>query len=1328
VRARSRTALAAAIAAAVLALPAGASAAQAHYFAGQAIGEGAGAGAGHLLLRASGFGPEHENGGINFHELAAAGSGVAVDSESHDVYVADTENHRVSEFEADGTFVRAFGWGVLDGTATAQVCTTITTCQEGIAGSGPGQLSEPLFIAVDNDPSSASHDDVYVGDTADDVVTKFSSEGAFVSTNNGEGSGEGAFSALDGLAVDTAGNLAVFDQHGAVYRFDPSGAFIAPKFPSGGAKPGGLAIDGPGNSYLIEGFGTVEKLGPTGTKIGRVLNSPSGGEAAPVSVAADQLKNDLYVDQEGAQIADVPPSCEPAAGLCSPIQIFGEGKLEEAAGLAVDPTDGTVYAANAGRNQILAFPVAIEANSEPATEVKATTATLQATVNPEGSNVEECTFEYGTTTEYGRFAPCEGGVGSGNSAVPTEAKITGLTGGTPYHYRVFAKNAHGQVRSEDRTFTTEAAPTIDEATATGVTASSATLTAKINPHGVGAGYRFEYGTSTAYGTATPKISIGGGSSAVPVSQAIGGLGPDTTYHFRVVVEDAEGDTTTGEDHTFVFLTGPQLEAGCDETLRPGASAHLSDCRGYEMVTPPQKNGALIGATFPIFVYPQISADGSRVTVASIQCFGAAKSCVADREAPGQVFEFSRASGGWETNPLAPSASLLETSSWVSYGGSAGIYLLRGPDGPNTPDTFYLRRPDGTLQKVGLYSESLLGSTLNSSPTLVSDGNPTTIVFETTSPIWSFDGGESNAISLYQYTGASEGAPRLVGVSGGVGSTDLISACGTERTTTQAPAAGFGSLSADGRLVYFTARQCSGGTGTNAGHAVPAAELYERVDDARTIEISAGTAGTCESDACEHATPRDAAFEGASDDGDKVFFTSTQQLTDGASQDQNGGDHATLAGCVLTSPSASGCNLYLSECADHCEIPSQRELIDVSAGAQAGGPKVQGVVAISPDGNRVYFVAKGVLGSAGENAGEHALSGANNLYVYERDEAQPDGALSFIATLSPNDARDWRGGAFNSQGIGLANVTPDGRFLVFTSHRGLTPDASEGEGPTQVYRYDAVTKAMMRISIGQKGFNDNGNAASAIANASIVESRHAYELGAGPARANPTMSGDGRYVFFQSPVALASGALSEVPTGGTVGEGGSAHPELAQNVYEWETQGAGDCSEPQGCVSLISDGTDVSESGKISITSPELLGTDETGEDVFFATNSQLTAKDTDTQRDYYDARVGGGEAAPVAPTACEGDACKGQGTSAAAGAAAATPNVNAPAEGPNNRRGGAKCAKKKSKSKSGSGCQKKPKHPKKKHHKKQKAGHGKKDGHGHKKSKGKKHHPGGKGG
>ena len=54
----------------------------------------------------------------------------------------------------------------------------------------------------------------------------------------------------------------------------------------------------------------------------------------------------------------------------------------------------------------------------------------------------------------------------------------------------------------------------------------------------------------------------------------------------------------------------------------------------------------------------------------------------------------------------------------------------------------------------------------------------------------------------------------------------------------------------------------------------------------------------------------------------------------------------------------------------------------------------------------------------------------------------------------------------------------------------------------------------------------------------------------------------------------------------------------------------------------------------------LLGTDQSGENVFIVTEAQLVAQDKDNQMDVYDVRVDGGYPAPdPLPLQCEGDAC-----------------------------------------------------------------------------------------
>jgi hypothetical protein len=229
-------------------------------------------------------------------------------------------------------------------------------------------------------------------------------------------------------------------------------------------------------------------------------------------------------------------------------------------------------------------------------------------------------------------------------------------------------------------------------------------------------------------------------------------------------------------------------------------------------------------------------------------------------------------------------------------------------------------------------------------------------------------------------------------------------------------------------------------------------------------------------------------------------------------------------------------------------------------------------------------------------------------------------------LPSSDFNDWIGGP------GHANVTPDGNLLVFTSSGRLTPDTTRTDGAQQVFRYDAQTHELTRISIGEHGFNDNGN--GGVGDASIVESITGYRQ-AGPGRPDPTMSHDGGFVFFMSSVGLTPGALNGVRIGQNINGG----PEYAQNIYEYH----------DGTISLISDGRDVSAVPSevcVRFSAVCLVGTDATGSNVFFSTADQLAPQDTDTQVDFYDARICTTtdpciKPPPPSPPPCLGEACHG---------------------------------------------------------------------------------------
>jgi len=209
----------------------------------------------------------------------------------------------------------------------------------------------------------------------------------------------------------------------------------------------------------------------------------------------------------------------------------------------------------------------------------------------------------------------------------------------------------------------------------------------------------------------------------------------------------------------------------------------------------------------------------------------------------------------------------------------------------------------------------------------------------------------------------------------------------------------------------------------------------------------------------------------------------------------------------------------------------------------------------------------------------------------------------------------------------AQTTPDGRFLVFTSGCHLTP--GDTSAARQVFLYDAQSGSVVRVSSGVEGYNNDGNVTGedphGELDAHIVHQPVGASLGGRGGALARSMSDDGSYVFFESPVGLVPQALSEVFVASNPENG---YPLYAENVYEYH----------DGRVWLI--GSD-SSNEHLQPRYPVLIGVSASGGDVFFRTSNQLVMGDTDTLIDFYDARVDGGFPAPVTPAGCVGDACQG---------------------------------------------------------------------------------------
>jgi len=240
--------------------------------------------------------------------------GVTVDS-SGNVYVADKNNNRVQKFDSNGTFLRMWGYGVDDGTAVFQICTS--SCEAGIVGSGDGQFNFPFYLTAD------ASGNVYVGGNANHRIQKFDSSGTFLSmwgygVDDGtnifqicnsvcqigiQGSGDGQFSFPFYLAVDSSGNVYVVDiNNHRIQKFDSSGTFLTKwgSFGSGDGQfifPRGIAVDSSSNVYVADNNHRVQKFDSSGTFLTKwgSFGSGDGQFSFPRGVAVDLTTGSVYV-------------------------------------------------------------------------------------------------------------------------------------------------------------------------------------------------------------------------------------------------------------------------------------------------------------------------------------------------------------------------------------------------------------------------------------------------------------------------------------------------------------------------------------------------------------------------------------------------------------------------------------------------------------------------------------------------------------------------------------------------------------------------------------------------------------------------------------------------------------------------------------------------------------------------------------------------------------------------------------------------------------------------------------------------------------------------
>jgi sugar lactone lactonase YvrE len=211
--------------------------------------------------------------------------GLAVGKEGN-VYVADTWNHRIQKFDANGKFLTTWGSNV---------------DTRGVANVNPTQFYGPRALAID------AQGNLFVADTGNKRILKFSPSGEPLAQYGGVGSDNGQFLEPVGIAIDKQGNIFVADTwNQRIQKFDPNFNYLA-QWPVQAwdsqtvANKPYLAVDADGNVFATDPEGArIMKFSNDGTLLAvfGVRGTDLSSFNLPTGLAFDAQGN-LYVADSG---------------------------------------------------------------------------------------------------------------------------------------------------------------------------------------------------------------------------------------------------------------------------------------------------------------------------------------------------------------------------------------------------------------------------------------------------------------------------------------------------------------------------------------------------------------------------------------------------------------------------------------------------------------------------------------------------------------------------------------------------------------------------------------------------------------------------------------------------------------------------------------------------------------------------------------------------------------------------------------------------------------------------------------------------------------------
>jgi hypothetical protein len=729
--------------------------------------------------------------------------------------------------------------------------------------------------------------------------------------------------------------------------------------------------------------------------------------------------------------------------------------------------------------------------------------------------------------------------------------------------------------------------------------------------------------------------------------------------------------------------------GCpNSSFRDGPSSTLPDCRAYEMVSPLDKNGGDIVTRCDIRCnrtsLMQANRDGSKLSYSAFVSFGDAPSSLYSNQ-----YIASRGGGGWSTHSINPPRHETLFSGFPSLvqsfydldiqarGLSGDLSTMAWTDGSRPALT-----PDAVEEVPNLYSRDNLNDTYDWIAELgeVSEGSDPGgpwfpeilnlsetgdhIVFMTPRELTADPVPAGGGELLYDYTG---GDVHLVSIlPDGTPVRDATAGSyikgGNE---TQGGQFVRNALSADGaRITWSTATSIYQRIGNSETKHV--SEVTSKNEIAEVVITATGGAfklnlsGAGETaaipfnataaevqaalDALAGVEPGDLAVTGSAGGPYTIAFAGQYEKTN-VSLAANG---SGLTGPdpkaeVITVQEGPAPARYEGASTDGTEVLYRQAggtgfenlyRVDVDdqtatlVGQLAIGSGFNGVLGASDDLSRIYF-------SSGKALAAGATAGSPNLYLDD------NGTTEFIATLSRIDFGESVG--LNEQGkpevsgynmLQLAperqavRVTPDGSGLAFQSVASLTGydnrDVKNNELDVEVFVYDATSDQLTCASCNPSGARPNGKPAVRYNSGEETliganDQQRRWTAAFLQTAENQTyyprdFSDDGNRLFFNAYDALSIEDNNN-----------------KQDVYQWEAQGTGTCTEPGGCVSLISTGESSAKS--------EFVDASANGDVVFFTTSASLAPQDPGLI-DIYAAAVGGGFDFVVREAPCEGDACQ----------------------------------------------------------------------------------------